>query len=62
MCTAALADKLIKKLHHGSDLDFDAFGFGLQDKYEKAMVVAMVMMESKTSGMEFIDDVLHGEW
>ena len=58
MCGAAQAEKLTQKFGYGN---FDASEFGVQDKYEKAMKTAMVMMESKSSEMEFVDNFFHGD-
>ena len=46
---------------HGAEMNFDASEFGVQDKYEKAMMVAMVMTESESPEKEFINTVFHGE-
>ena len=60
LCGAAQAARMIEKFH-GAEMNFDASEFGVQDKYEKALMVAMVMTESKTQEMEFINQVFHGE-
>jgi len=60
LCGAAQAARMVEKFH-GAEMDFDASEFGVQDKYEKALMVAMVMTESKTPEMEFINHVFHGE-
>ena len=61
MCGSAQADQLIQKMH-GIDLDYiDASKYGIQDKYEKAMMAAMVIMESKSPEMEFTENFFHGE-
>ena len=58
MCAAAQAEKLIKKFNK---LNFDYSQLVVKDKYEQAMMVAMIKMKSRTSGMQFIDDVFNGE-
>ena len=60
LCGAAQAARMVEKFH-GAEMNFDASEFGVQDKYEKALMVAMVMTESKTQEMEFINQVFHGE-
>ena len=60
LCGAAQAARMVDKFH-GDAMNFDASEFGVQDKYEKALMIAMVMTESKTPEMEFIDQVFHGE-
>ena len=60
LCGAAQAARMVEKFH-GAEMNFDALEFGVQDKYEKALMVAMVMTESKTPEMEFINQVFHGE-
>ena len=58
MCGAAQASRMMQKFH-GSEMNFDASEFGVQDKYEKAMLVAIVMTESKSPEMECINHVFH---
>ena len=60
LCGAAQAARLVEKFH-GAEMNFDASEFGVQDKYEKAMMVAMVMTESKSPEEDFINTVFHGE-
>jgi len=60
LCGAAQAARLVEKFH-GAEMNFDASEFGVQDKYEKAMMVAMVMTESESPEKEFINTVFHGE-
>ena len=55
MCAAAQAEKLIKKFS-GSHIDKSQFG--VKDKYEQAMMRALIKLES---GLHFIDDVHYGE-
>ena len=57
MCAAAQAEKLSRKFN---GLNFDYSQFGVKDKYEKAMMMAIIKMQSRTSGMKFIDDVFNG--
>ena len=55
---AAQANRMVEKFH-GSDMSFDAAQFGVKDKYEKAMMVAMVMTESADPVEKFIEMALH---
>jgi len=48
LCGAAQAARMVEKFH-GDEMNFDASEFGVRDKYEKAMMVAMVMTESMGS-------------
>merc|ERR1712244_136979 len=60
LCGAAQAARMVEKFH-GSEMNFDASAFGAKDKYEKAMMVAMVMTESKSPLESFMEQVFHGE-
>ena len=59
LCGAAQAEKLIQKFH--GSLNLDPGQFGLEDKYEAALMTAMVMMESKSPEMEFVENIFHGD-
>ena len=60
LCGAAQAARMVEKFH-GSEMNFDASAFGAKDKYEKALMVAMVMTESKSPLESFMEQVFHGE-
>merc|ERR1711892_1226150 len=60
LCGAAQAARLVEKFH-GAEMNFDSSEFGVKDKYEKAMMVAMVMTESESPEKDFINSVFHGE-
>ena len=62
MCGSAQAGKLIHKIL-GIDLNYiDASKYGIRDKYEQAMMAAMVIMESESPEMKFTENFFHGEW
>jgi len=58
LCGAAQAARMVEKFH-GDEMNFDASQFGVRDKYEKAMMVAMVMTESMDPVKDFINQVFH---
>merc|ERR1712117_458954 len=58
LCGAAQAARMVAKFH-GDEMNFDASEFGVRDKYEKAMMVAMVMTESMDPVKDFINQVFH---
>merc|ERR1712013_890026 len=58
LCGAAQAARMVKKFH-GDEMNFDASEFGVRDKYEKAMMVAMVMTESMDPVKDFMNQVFH---
>ena len=58
LCGAAQAARMVAKFH-GDEMNFDASDFGVRDKYEKAMMVAMVMTESMDPVKDFINQVFH---
>ena len=61
MCGAAQAGKLIHKVM-GIDLNYiDATRYGIRDKYEQAMMAALVIMESQEDEIQFIEEFFHGE-
>merc|ERR1712228_908081 len=60
LCGAAQAARMVEKFH-GDEMNFDASAFGAKDKYEKALMVAMVMTESKSPLESFMEQVFHGE-
>jgi len=58
LCGAAQAARMVAKFH-GDEMNFDASEFGVRDKYEKAMMVAMVMTESMDPVTDFVNQVFH---
>ena len=58
LCAAAQAEKLIRKFN-GSHIDQSQFG--VNDKYEQALLMAIKKMKSRTSEEQFIDEVFNGE-
>eukprot|EP00090_Calanus_glacialis_P013944 TRINITY_DN22580_c0_g1_i1.p1 TRINITY_DN22580_c0_g1~~TRINITY_DN22580_c0_g1_i1.p1 ORF type:complete len:164 (-),score=46.92 TRINITY_DN22580_c0_g1_i1:101-538(-) len=58
MCAAAQAEKLIRKFN-GSHIDHSQFG--VKDKYEQAILMAIKKMKSRTSEEQFIDEVFNVE-
>jgi len=58
LCGAAQAARMVEKFH-GDEMNFDASEFGVRDKYEKAMMVAMVMTESMDPVKDFMNQVFH---
>ena len=61
MCGAAQAGKLIHKVL-GIDLSYiDSTSHGIRDKYEQAMMAAVVLMESQEEEIQFIEEFFHGE-
>merc|ERR1712066_401316 len=58
LCGAAQAARMVEKFH-GDEMNFDASEFGVRDKYEKAMMVAMVMTESMDPVTDFVNQVFH---
>ena len=61
MCGAAQAGKLIHKVL-GIGLSYiDSTSYGIRDKYEQAMMAAVVLMESQEEEIQFIEEFFHGE-
>ena len=61
MCGAAQARKLIHKIG-GIDLNYiDASRYGIRDKYERAMMAALVIMETHSPEIKFTEEFFHGE-
>ena len=61
MWGAAQAKKLIHKIA-GIDLNYiDASRYGIRDKYEQAMMAALVIMEAESPEMKFTEEFFHGE-
>jgi len=60
LCATAQASRLVSKFHPNPG--FDASEYGVRDKYEKAMMVSMVMMENKSPDEEFMEHIFHGDW
>ena len=59
MCAAAQAETLLRRF---SKPGAGTGAEGAQDKYEQALLMAVGKMESKTSEMEFIEDIFEGDW
>ena len=62
MCAAAQADKLFRKFDKNGIDVVDDKALDVEDKYEKALLMAIDKMESKSLEMEFIDEIFEGEW
>jgi len=62
MCAAAQAEKLFRKFDKSGIEVFEDEALDVEDKYEKALMMAIDKMESKSLEMEFIDEIFEGEW
>jgi len=62
MCAAAQAEKLFRKFDKNGIEVVDDKAPDVEDKYEKALMMAIDKMESKSLEMEFIDEIFEGEW
>ena len=62
MCAAAQTEKLFRKFDKNGIEVVDDKALDVEDKYEKALMMAIDKMESKSSEMEFIDEIFEGEW